>query len=65
MINSKLAPKTIKNNLSAVSNLFNTAAADKIIPENPCKNIKTPLCKATDPDPFIVEEVDKILGWFK
>jgi integrase len=65
MINAKLAPKTIKNNLSSISSLFSMATEDKIIPENPCKNIKTPHCGDTDPDPFTIEEVNKILEWLK
>jgi integrase len=56
-----IAPKTIKNIIHMLHNIFAQACEDKIITENPCDNTRLPKIVRTPPDPFSRDEVNKIL----
>jgi integrase len=64
-----LAPKTIKGIFANVSAVFRLALEDDDIDRNPCvsKNpkhkIMLPAIPQSDPDPFSLEELNRIINW--
>lgn len=54
--------KSRNNQLSIIRSVFDLAVRDKQIKENPCEGLEYALVQTADPDPFSLNEVQKILG---
>lgn len=59
--NKKLSAKTIKNQISVISSIYNSAIADNIINKNPCSNIRLPRGIKKETEPFTFNEVKEIM----
>lgn len=53
--------KTRNNYLSVISSAFELAVADGLVPRNPCASIEQASWQHNPPDPFTMEEADRIL----
>lgn len=56
-----LAPKTIKHNLSLISEVFNYAVKMGVVSDNPCSKVTIPEGKFKEKEIYSPEEVQKIL----
>lgn len=56
-----LAPKTIKNNLSLISEVFSYAVKMGVVSDNPCSKVTIPKGKVKEKEIYSPEEVQKIL----
>ncbi|MDR0453640.1 MAG: site-specific integrase [Deferribacteraceae bacterium] len=63
LVNNQLSPKTVRNMILMLSNVFKYAHDDGIIESNPTKNIQLPKVKIEEPDPFTHDEILKILDY--
>lgn len=56
-----LAPKTIRHNLSLISDIFGYAVKMGVVSDNPCSKVTAPKCNSTEKKIYTVEEVTKLL----
>lgn len=56
-----LAPKTIRHNLSLISDIFGYAVKMGVVSDNPCSKVAAPKCNSTEKKIYTVEEVTKLL----
>lgn len=54
--------KTGNNKLSMLRSMFDLAVSDGLIPSNPCGNIGNASWQKKKPDPFTIEEAQKIVA---
>lgn len=56
-----LAPKTIRHNLSLISDIFGYAVKMGVVSDNPCSKVPVPKCNSTEKKIYTVEEITKLL----
>ena len=56
-----LAPKTIRHNLSFISDVFSYAVKMGVVSENPCSKVTIPKGQPTEKKIYTIEEVEKFL----
>lgn len=56
-----LAPKTIRHNLSLISDIFSYAVKMGVVSYNPCSKVTIPKCEAKEKMIYTIEEVTKFL----
>lgn len=56
-----LAPKTIRHNLSLISDIFGYAVKMGVVSDNPCSKVAVPKCNSTEKKIYTVEEITKLL----
>ena len=57
-----LAPKTIRHNLSLISDVFGYAVKMGIVPDNPCSKVTTPKGEVKEKQIYSQEEMAMLLG---
>lgn len=56
-----LAPKTIRHNLSLISDIFGYAVKMGVVSDNPCSKVTAPKCSSVEKKIYTVEEITKLL----
>ena len=56
-----LAPKTIRHNLSLISDIFGYAIKMGVVSDNPCSKVTAPKCSSVEKKIYTVEEITKLL----
>lgn len=57
-----LAPKTIRHNLSLISDVFSYAVKMGVVSDNPCTKVTIPKCQTKEKQIYTLEEVEKFLN---